>query len=190
MKQKNSFLFGQDFFSRITKKNKLKTWEMVEEEKENKLITNKNIKEVSQQNSLKYNYEKIVLQPSAIAVKSIRQSKKGINTSQIKLNTDTKTIEIDNRLDLNQIFNVSIEYSSNKLVDELKDEFNKIARLFEGYESNIYASVDNEDNIAIPFENSNDVYNIEYGTYEFLHHFFAGNLAKKIFLSRYGQKIM
>ena len=58
--------------------------------KENKLITNENMVKVSQQNSLKHNYEKIVLQPSAIAVKSIRQSKKGTNTSQIKLNTDTK----------------------------------------------------------------------------------------------------
>ena len=96
----------------------------------------------------------------------------GAGNDKIEVSVNNGTITVKEDLNLQETSNVVIPYSSAKEVDDLKDEFTQIARLFEGYESTSYASVNNEDNIAIPFgDDSNNVYVIEYGTYEFLHHF-------------------
>lgn len=179
MQQKNSFIFPVDFFSDGKNKYKLKAWES--RLNKNELITN-NITELPQKENLKYNYERISLFPNAITVKFIKRSSR--DKLDIKLKNVEKnkklinTVEVTKRLDLDQIFNVSIEYSSGSgyLVDDLKDEFNEIARLFEGYDFKKSA-----ESIAIPFQedsNPNMYYVIEYGTYEFLHHFLMGNLSK------------
>ena len=179
MKQKNSFVFNKDFFSSDDDKNTIKAWE--ESGLENQFIDNDNVQEEQQKTKLAYNYEKIVLLPNAITVKYGTEAGAGIVLDSIN-----KKIEVtrNESLTLDKMFDVVVKYSAVDSVEELEGEFKKIARLFERYDKIIYNfRKEREESITVPFQDesdkNSDVYVIEYGTYEFLHHFFMGNLAKR-----------
>lgn len=175
MEQKNSFVFGKDF-SATTEINK-KKWERTEGNKNKLRMLAGKITEAPKENSKTYTYAQIALQNIQIKNTKGDVIDPEIIPYKITIATNTGTITNDN-FTLEAV-NIILNYDSDRSVDQLGNQFQNIARVIEGYNDGIYAKENNlEESIRIPFSESDTIYNIEYGTYEFLHHFFMGNLNK------------